>query len=131
MGAALNQPFRVLVVEDEPTVRRMYEAVLQRDGFDVTLASDGGEALQLFCDTSFDLLVVDYLLPKLDGVMLLTKTANVRVVPTIFASAVMRDEVTMENLRQLGVLWFLEKPFRLNVLREVLAEAKAHLAEMG
>ena len=44
--------------------------------------------------------------------------------PAIFASAVMRDEVTIQHLKNMGVRWFLEKPFRLSALRLILEEAR-------
>ena len=127
VGALESLRPRVLVVEDEPSVQGMYEAILQREGFDVELADNGEQALDAFERQSFDLLVVDFLLPKLDGVMLLQQMIKIRMTPAIFASAVMRDELTACHLRTLGVRWFLEKPFRLNALRQTLAEAKEFL----
>ena len=116
--------YQVLVVEDEPDLQIIYRDVLSREGFEVHLAGDGEAGLQRVKSEHFDLMVVDFLLPKMDGVELLEEVDKLGGRPVIFASAVMRDEVTIQHLKNMGVRWFLEKPFRLSALRSILAEAR-------
>ena len=116
--------YQVLVVEDEPDLQIIYRDVLSREGFEVHLAGDGEAGLQRVKNEHFDLMVVDFLLPKMDGVELLEEVDKLGGRPVIFASAVMRDEVTIQHLKNMGVRWFLEKPFRLSALRAILAEAR-------
>ena len=116
--------YQVLVVEDEPDLQIIYRDVLSREGFEVHLAGDGEAALHRVVHEHFDLMVVDFLLPKMDGVEFLEEVDKLGGRPAIFASAVMRDEVTIQHLKNMGVRWFLEKPFRLSALRLILAEAR-------
>jgi twitching motility two-component system response regulator PilG len=58
---------RVLVVDDSETIRRSAEIFLKQSGFDVIMASDGFDALAKICDHNPDLILVDIMMPKLDG----------------------------------------------------------------
>ncbi|MBT6179262.1 MAG: response regulator [Deltaproteobacteria bacterium] len=119
-----DMTYQVLVVEDEPDLQIIYRDVLSKEGFDVHLTGDGEEAFHRFQNEHFDLMVVDFLLPKMDGVEFLEQVDKLGGRPAIFASAVMRDEVTIQHLKNMGVRWFLEKPFRLSALRLILEEAR-------
>ena len=118
------------MIEDEPDLQIIYRDVLSREGFVVEIAPDGEVALEKIGSEHYDLLVVDFLLPRVDGVEVLEQTSHLRPTPAIFASAVMRDPVTIQHLKNLGVRWFLEKPFRLSALRAILDEARELIAEM-
>ena len=124
MSAVEHTLLRVLVIEDEPDLQIIYRDVLSREGFEVEIAPDGEDALNKIPGGRYDLLVVDFLLPRVDGVEVLEQVATLRPTPAIFASAVMRDPVTIQHLKNLGVRWFLEKPFRLSALRAILDEAR-------
>ena len=129
MNATQSKTLRVLVIEDEPDLQIIYRDVLSREGFEVEIAPDGEVALEKIGSRHYDLLVVDFLLPRVDGVEVLEQATHARSTPAIFASAVMRDPVTIQHLKNLGVRWFLEKPFRLSALRAILDEARALIAE--
>lgn len=58
---------RVLVVDDSETIRRSAEIFLKQSGFEVIMASDGFDALAKICDHNPDLILVDIMMPKLDG----------------------------------------------------------------
>ena len=122
MPNSLPQQPIALVVEDEPELQEIYRTVLEAEGWEVRVADNGERALHLFESNRVQMMVVDFLLPKLDGVRFIEETAKIRKTPTIFASAVMRDEVTKRRLQSLGVQWFLEKPFRLTTLRKTIHE---------
>ena len=128
MSAEQHSFIKVLVIEDEPDLQIIYRDVLSREGFEVEIAPDGGVALEKIRAGAYDLLVVDFLLPRVDGVEVLEEVAQLRPTPAIFASAVMRDPVTIQHLKNLGVRWFLEKPFRLSALRAILDEAREVIA---
>ena len=129
MSADGKSSLQVLVIEDEPDLQIIYRDVLSREGFDVEIAPDGEDALNKIQAGCYDLLVVDFLLPRVDGVEVLEQVSKLRPTPAIFASAVMRDPVTIQHLKNLGVRWFLEKPFRLSALRAILDEARALISE--
>ena len=58
---------KILIVEDEPDIQELLSAYLQQAGYQTSLAGDGVEALELFRSASFDLVLLDIMLPKIDG----------------------------------------------------------------
>jgi twitching motility two-component system response regulator PilG len=62
-----TKPQRVLVVDDSETIRRSAEIFLKQSGFEVILSTDGFDALAKICDHHPDLILVDIMMPKLDG----------------------------------------------------------------
>ena len=66
-GAAL----RVLVADDDPAIRMLVQRVLVRQGYDVTTANDGADAIVQLDQNQFDLLVLDLMMPRVDGIGLI------------------------------------------------------------
>ena len=103
---------RVLVVDDDPTSRRLMSHILSREGYDVATAGDGQEALDLMEDDPSELLITDRLMPNMDGVELLKA---VRHSPTyghipvivVTANSDARDQPEAEAA---GATAFLTKP---------------------
>jgi twitching motility two-component system response regulator PilG len=62
-----TKPQRVLVIDDSETIRRSAEIFLKQSGFEVMLSTDGFDALAKICDLNPDLILVDIMMPKLDG----------------------------------------------------------------
>ena len=62
-----DRPPRILLVDDEQPIQTLLSFPLQRDGYEVVQASDGREALARFSEQTFDLVVLDVMLPKMDG----------------------------------------------------------------
>jgi DNA-binding response OmpR family regulator len=99
MLADLGAPARVLIVDDEPLVREVVAAYLVRDGFIVDEASDGRMALDRFRSARPDLVVLDVMLPNLDGYSVLTELRSTADVPVILLTA-----RTDESDRVLGLV---------------------------
>jgi DNA-binding response OmpR family regulator len=103
----------VLIAEDDPHIRRVAEIALRRSGFDVSAVTDGAEALQLLEDRLFDLVVLDGMMPHLDGLETCRQIkANPRTahVPVIMLSA--RTQAADEQAGyDAGALGYLRKPF--------------------
>jgi DNA-binding response OmpR family regulator len=92
---------KILVVEDDPQLRRMYRMSLTVAGFDVREASDGIEALRRVEDESPDLVILDLALPRLQGrdVQLeLTANARTRHIPIVIVTGDPGDLVESENV---------------------------------
>ena len=77
----------ILVVDDEPAVRRVLLMRLQLAGYNVVSAEDGEEALEKFHDEEPDLVVLDVMLPKMDGFAVCRRLRAESCVPIIFLSA--------------------------------------------
>lgn len=119
---------RLLVVDDEENLRSMLAAALGHHGFDVDQASDGTEALAALADRRWDLVVLDVMMPGVDGFEVCRRIrAQGDRTPVLFLTA--RDETT-DKVRglQLGGDDYLEKPFSLD---ELVARIEAVLRRTG
>jgi DNA-binding response OmpR family regulator len=107
---------RVLVVEDKPAMADLLTRTLRRDGHSVVVAYDGQEALELGRFGDCDIILLDLMLPRIDGFTIIrTLRAERRFTPTLIVSA--RDE--MQDVVQalnLGADDYLIKPFALDIL---------------
>jgi two-component system response regulator RegX3 len=112
---------RVLVVEDEESFIDALEIGLDREGFDVTIARDGLEAVTLFDKASFDFILLDLMLPKMSGLDVCRSIRAKSDVPIIIVSA-KGEEVDMVLMLELGADDYVTKPYRL---RELVARIRA------
>lgn len=86
-AGASSRPVRVLLVEDDDLMRRSFTVALERYGYEMKAAADGFTGLELFRDESFDLLVLDVMLPGLDGIGLCRRVRETSLVPVLMMSA--------------------------------------------
>ncbi|WP_031064722.1 two-component system response regulator CseB [Streptomyces sp. NRRL WC-3742] len=82
-----SSPVRVLLVEDDELMRRSFAVALGRYGYEVRVAADGLSGLELFRDEEFDLLILDVMLPGLDGIGLCRRVRETSLVPVLMMSA--------------------------------------------
>ena len=110
----------ILVVDDEPAVRDAFEAALLAKGYQVTLTSDGREALRILRENHFDLIFLDIILPGLRGVSLVrsVKRRNPEAVVVIITGFPHHEE-TLAAL-ELGPAMLLAKPIKLTDIETVL-----------
>jgi CheY-like chemotaxis protein len=75
---------KILVVEDEEVLRETYSLILSTEPYSISVAADGEEALTLCADTDFDLILLDIMMPKVDGVTFLERYSELnKPLPTI------------------------------------------------
>jgi DNA-binding NtrC family response regulator len=109
----------ILVVEDDPLGRNLICEVLRSDGHQPFEASDGAEALELLQTQPFNLVISDFVMPKLDGLKLLGHLHSVSPrMPVILISGYMSEDSGKKILQQTAE--FLPKPFDLDVLRSTV-----------
>jgi DNA-binding response OmpR family regulator len=101
---------RVLVVDDEPMVREVVANYLQRDGFAVQSVGDGGEALAAVASSRPDLVILDVMLPSVDGLTLLRQLREQSDVPVILLTARGGEADRVLGL-ELGADDYVPKPF--------------------
>ncbi|NLO83335.1 MAG: response regulator transcription factor [Clostridiales bacterium] len=118
---------RLLLVDDEPAIIKGLKFSLQRDGYEIDAAYDGEEALQMFNDSQYDLVVLDVMLPKLDGLTVLQRIREKSTVPVIMLTAKGEDMDRILGL-EYGADDYLTKPF--NIL-ELKARIKAIFRRAG
>ncbi len=100
----------ILVVDDEPKILRIIEHCLSREGYEVSTATDGQQAIEQFQRQDFDLVVLDLALPKVDGFQVCRAIRETSSVPIIILS-VRNQEVDKILGFNLGVDDYLTKPF--------------------
>jgi len=116
-------PTRILVVDDEPRYQRLLEANLLTEGFDVLTAADGMQALDIFSGTPVDLILLDVMMPKLDGFATCQRIRQYSNVPIIILTARGEEQDRVRGL-DLGADDYLVKPFSAT---ELLARVRAVL----
>lgn len=113
----------ILLVEDDLEICDMLKLYLETENFDVILAQDGKEALQIFGTKPFDLVLLDLMIPKINGIDVLQHIRKTSVIPVIIISA--KDSETDKTLGlALGADDYITKPFSVV---EVLARIKANI----
>ena len=112
---------QVLVVEDEESFVDALGIGLDREGFDVTIARDGHEAVTLFDKNRFDFVLLDLMLPKMSGLDVCRFIRTKSDVPIIIVSA-KGEEVDVVLMLELGADDYVTKPYRL---RELVARIRA------
>ena len=111
---------RILVADDEPLLRRMYESYLSNEGYEVVCASDGEEAIQRARALGPDLVITDVKMPRTDGYEVcraLKEDRDTRHVPVVIVSA-LGAELDVDRGFQAGANEYLTKPLDLEELRE-------------
>ncbi|MPY80540.1 MAG: response regulator [Actinophytocola sp.] len=105
-----EQQGRVLVVDDDETVRDVVRRYLERAGFDVDLAGDGDDALRQFAGRSPDLVVLDVMMPGKSGLDVCRELRRISEVPILMLTALGEEENRIAGL-QLGADDYVSKPF--------------------
>ena len=104
----------ILIVEDDLDIQELLKNFLQEVGYAVTLASDGIEAISLFASTHFDLILLDIMLPKIDGFTVCELIRKQSSVPIIMLTALNGEEEQIRGL-DLQVDDYITKPFKLAI----------------
>jgi DNA-binding response OmpR family regulator len=118
---------RILLVDDEQPIQTLLSFPLQRDGYEVVQASDGREALARFSEQTFDLVVLDVMLPKMDGLEVCRRLRARSSVPIIMLTA-KSEEIDKVLGLELGADDYITKPFSM---REFRSRVKAALRRAG
>ena len=118
---------RILLVDDEQSIQTLLSFPLRKDGYEVVQATDGREALARFGETTFDLVVLDVMLPRLDGLEVCRRMRARSSVPIIMLTA-KAEEIDKVLGLELGADDYITKPFSL---REFRSRVKAALRRAG
>ena len=113
---------KVLVVDDEESIRTLLQFNLQKEGYQVTLAEDGQKGLALALHEAFDFIILDVMLPYLDGMEITKKLRQEKVDSPILMLTAKDDAIDRILGLEIGADDYLTKPFSP---REVLARMKA------
>lgn len=113
----------ILVVDDEPAIRDLLKYNLEREGYQIIEASDGIEGINVALEQKPDIILLDIMLPKLDGLSVCKRIKNSMSIPIIMLTAKSEEIDTILGL-ELGADDYITKPFSV---RELAARVKANL----
>ena len=118
-----NEKQSILIVEDEPQISRFLELELKHENYDTTVCADGRAALDAALARDFDLIVLDVMLPGLNGIEVLRRLRQEKQTPVIILTA--RDQVVDKVTGlDIGADDYMTKPF---AIEELLARIRKHI----
>ncbi len=115
---------RILIIEDEESIADLERDYLVLSGFDVDIRNDGKEGLRAAMEGEYDLVILDLMLPGVDGFAICSKIREEKNMPIIMVSA-KKDDVDKIHGLGLGADDYMTKPFSPS---ELVARVKAHLS---
>jgi len=118
-----NGKYRILVVEDDPNIARLVLAILTKAGFECRYAPDGLAGLQAFADSNPHLVLLDLMMPGMDGRELCAKIRATSTVPIIMMTALNTDDDQVQGFK-IGADDYVPKPFNPKLM---VARVIAHL----
>ena len=122
----IKETKKILVVDDEPPIRDILMRNLEKEGYEVIEAADGVTAVNMALEEKPDLMILDIMLPKLDGLSVCKRVKNSLNIPILMLTA--RDgEIDKILGLELGADDYITKPFSV---RELVARVKANLRKV-
>ena len=120
-----SQPNRILVVDDEEVIRTLLREILVGEGYEVTTAADGQEAIDFLEREQVDLVMTDLVMPRVNGVEVIraSKRVNPRC-PVIVVTGYPSVE-TVVRVTRLGAADYITKPFNVDVVKITVAKLLA------
>ena len=113
---------RILVVDDDENILNLEKTILEGKGFEVTRAAGGAEALTLLASSSFDLVLLDVMMPGVDGFTVCRKIKEdprTKDLPVIFLTAKGGGDALAEGFES-GAVMYINKPFTANKLLTIV-----------
>lgn len=117
-------PIRLLIVDDEPELREMLVDLFAANGFAVTCAKNGAEALKLCLATTYDFILTDERMPGGNGMEFIVALSAQRPFLPPIALMTGHHEVELAEVQKLGILEIFQKPFKI---KDVSAFVRAHV----
>jgi two-component system response regulator VanR len=108
-------PQKILIIEDEKAIQTILKTYLEEAGYDITLADDGLNGISVFHEGTFDLILLDIMMPKIDGYAVLELVRKKYDVPVIMVTAMDTDTDQMKAF-ELRVDDYITKPFNMGLV---------------
>lgn len=114
---------KILVVDDDPGIRELLSGIFSQEGHIVEVAQDGKEALLKIRKESFDLVLTNHRMPRMNGIQLLEELQKIAPHIRVIAIAAAGDLETVTKMRKLGAYDYISKPFCLNTILQKVKKA--------
>ena len=119
-----KKSMRILAVDDDETIIKLYNNILKNMGHDIEVAYSGAEAIEKVAKESFDMFILDLILPDITGTELLKKIKEkIQGAPVIIVTANPTLESSMDAIKTGGVYDYIVKPFESKDLHSVIQRA--------
>jgi CheY-like chemotaxis protein len=118
----MSEPKRILICDDDPAILRVLQVNLEVEGYTTLLAHHGEEALEVAARENPDLIILDIMMPRLDGYQTCERLKNdemLKDIPVVFLSA-KAQQSDIDKGKTYGVADYLTKPFDPDVLVETI-----------
>jgi CheY-like chemotaxis protein len=119
-------PIRVLFVDDDPDFRHAMKVLLEREGYEVKIASNGARALELWRTVPFDVMVTDLFMPQIDGFETMIEvrrdSPSLKIIAMSSGGVLCEPERYLSTAGVVGADATLRKPFQVEALLKVLGE---------
>jgi CheY-like chemotaxis protein len=116
-------PGKILFVDDEELQRELMKDILMTLGYDVELAENGDEALEIFQREAFPLIITDLSMPDMDGTQLCRQIRKINETAVVYAFSAYLAEVASDQLKSAGFDGHLCKPANIEVLKHAIEGA--------
>ncbi len=117
---------KVLVVDDERDICRMISNILKEEGYKVDKAYDGEQAIKRVKKKDYNLMLLDYKLPDIDGINVLKEIRRIKPSLKVIMISAYGSPSIKSMAKKLGAYRFLDKPFDLNRLVKIVKDALAN-----
>ncbi len=122
LGQEESRPARILVVDDEESIRDLLRLVLTGEGYSVVTANDGEEAIEYLEARRFDIVITDLVMPGVNGVEVLRAAKRIDPNYPVIVITGYPSVETVTELVRLGAGDYLTKPFNIDVVRVTVAK---------
>lgn len=122
--AATHRKKTILIVDDEPALVQLYQAILRRQEYTITVCSNGAEALELFTidPNKFDIVLTDQAMPNMTGIQLSQALLAIRPDLPIILATGHSEFVTEEIALEMGIRKYLKKPLKIETLSQTIVD---------
>lgn len=128
----MSTKYRVLIVDDEPDVLLSLRVILEAAGFEPSLAADGETALRRIDEQPLDVVLLDIMMPVLDGWFVLAELQGRAVRPQVIVCSAKTADADRERAENLGAAAYVTKPYApadlIAQIHSVLAQGEAHVS---
>ena len=119
----MNSDYNLLVVDDEPGMREFLEIMLRKEEYNVKVASNGEEAIEMLQKESFDLAIVDIQMPGINGIEVLKSTREHHPNTTVIMITAFASHESAIEAMKLGAYDYITKPFKIDEIKLVISKA--------
>ena len=119
----MNNEYNLLVVDDEPGMREFLEIMLRKEEYNVKVASNGEEAIDMLQKETFDLAIVDIQMPGINGIEVLKNTREHHPNTTVIMITAFASHESAIEAMKLGAYDYITKPFKIDEIKLVISKA--------